>query len=486
MRAAIHPQIKGAGASAAAWLTVVIALTTVSAFGEQGNVGDQLKIQAGLNPPSDRVEMVLDSDMYNEVDDQFALVYALQSADRISLEAVCAAPFLNHRSKSASDGMEQSYQETLRVLKLLDHRVDDFVFRGATRFLADRNTPVDCPAARRIIKLAKKDRKGPLYVVGLGAATNIASALLIAPSIANRIVVIWIGGHPYDWPHARDFNLKQDIAAAQVLFDCGVPLVHIPAGDVAASLTITLPELEVGLKVKSPIATKLFDNVEKYYTETGANKKQPRSGENAWTKVIWDIATIAWLVAPEELVKSKVVASPVLTDDGTWQQSKDRHPVRVAVGLDREAIYNDLFTKLGKPYLPSPVIGRVEFAWSTHKRLAEGSDNWPTTWADDGNLYTAWGDGGGFGGSNSAGRVTLGVARVEGDASSYTGANVWGEHQSEHPAQFGGKSYGIISVGGVLYMWVVPQPGPHLRECRIAAFDGSWGNLAAGGLGLSI
>ncbi|TWU49095.1 nucleoside hydrolase [Rubripirellula reticaptiva] len=420
------------------------------------------------NPASGRVEIVLDSDMFNEVDDQFALAYALQSAERINLKAVCAAPFLNHRSKSAGDGMEQSYQETHRVLQLLEHPDKDFVFRGATRFLVDRHTPADSLAVRRIIELAKADRKGRLYVVGLGAATNIASALLIEPSIAERIIVVWIGGHPYHWNNALDFNLKQDIAAAQVLFDSRVPLVHIPAGDVAASLTITLPELEIGLKGKSPIATKLFDNVDRYYTETGANKKQPRSGENPWEKVIWDIATIAWLIAPEELVKSEVVASPVLTDEGTWQPSADRHPVRVAVGLDRAAIYNDLFAKLGKPNLPSPVIERVEFDWKTHKRLAEGSDNWPTTWADDGSIYTAWGDGGGFGGSNSNGRVTLGVARIEGDADNFTAKNVWGGHQPEHPARFGGKSYGIISIGSDLYMWVVPQPGPHLRECRIA------------------
>ena len=251
-----------------------------------------------LISPTDRIDVVLDSDMYNEVDDQFALAYALHSAERIDLKAVCATPFLNHRSKSSGDGMEQSYQETFRVLQLLEHSAHDFVFRGATRFLANRHTPVDCPAARRIIELAKRARKGRLYVVGLGAATNIASALLIDPSIGPRIVVVWIGGHPYHWAHARDFNLKQDIAAAQVLFDCGVTLVHIPAGDVAASLTITLPELESGLKGKSPIASKLFDNVERYYTETGANQKRPRSGENAWDKVIWDIATVAWVVAP--------------------------------------------------------------------------------------------------------------------------------------------------------------------------------------------
>jgi hypothetical protein len=90
------------------------------------------------------------------------------------------------------------------------------------------------------------------------------------------------------------------------------------------------------------------------------------------------------------------------------------------------------------------------------------------TWADDGHQYSAWGDGGGFGGSNSAGRVTLGIARIQGDGDTYTGTNIWGGYRTENEAQFDGKSYGILSVGGALYMWVVPQPNPHLSECRLA------------------
>lgn len=121
------------------------------------------------------------------------------------------------------------------------------------------------------------------------------------------------------------------------------------------------------------------------------------------------------------------------------------------------------------PYPKSAVIQDVNFDFTTHKRMAPGSDNFPTTWAADGNIYTAWGDGGGFGGTNSNGRVKLGVARVEGDADDYEGFNVWGGYEPESPAEFEGKSYGILSVDGTLYMWVAPQPNPHLAECRIAS-----------------
>lgn len=120
------------------------------------------------------------------------------------------------------------------------------------------------------------------------------------------------------------------------------------------------------------------------------------------------------------------------------------------------------------PYPPSPVIDRVEFDFSTHRRFAPGSDNWPTTWASDDHLYSVWGDGGGFDGTNSKGRVKLGVARITGSATDYVGKNVWGGLASENPAQFEGKSYGVLSVAGVLYMWVAPQPNPHLATAQIA------------------
>ena len=123
------------------------------------------------------------------------------------------------------------------------------------------------------------------------------------------------------------------------------------------------------------------------------------------------------------------------------------------------------------PYPPSPVIAGVDFDFATHRRLAPGSDNWPTTWAADGHLYAAWGDGGGFGGTNSKGRVLLGVARIEGDATDYTGRNLWGGFEPVAPAQFGGKSYGVLAVDGRLYMWVAPQPNPHLAESRLAWSD---------------
>ena len=105
------------------------------------------------------------------------------------------------------------------------------------------------------------------------------------------------------------------------------------------------------------------------------------------------------------------------------------------------------------PYPQSTVIAGVTFDDRTERTEAPGSDIWPMTWAADDNLYTPWGDGGGFGGTNQNGRVLLGVARVTGGKRDYVGENIAGGVSAPHPAPFGGKSEGILALGGTLYLW---------------------------------
>jgi hypothetical protein len=104
-------------------------------------------------------------------------------------------------------------------------------------------------------------------------------------------------------------------------------------------------------------------------------------------------------------------------------------------------------------YPPSPLITGVTFDDASARSEAPGSDIWPITWADDGHLYTAWGDGGGFGGSNEDGRASLGVARIEGGRRDYRGVNLAGGVGAPSPAPFAGKSEGILALGDTLYLW---------------------------------
>lgn len=102
----------------------------------------------------------------------------------------------------------------------------------------------------------------------------------------------------------------------------------------------------------------------------------------------------------------------------------------------------------------------MTFNTSTHRRAAQGSDNWPATWSNDNHQYAVWGDGGGFGGSESTGRASFGVARIEGDSRNYRGVNRFGGKAAECRSTIVGKGHGApISIGGVLYVWVTPGAG---------------------------
>lgn len=298
-------------------------------------IPDYLLMQR-LSHPGKKVRMVLDTDTYNEVDDQFALAYALKSTEHMTMEAVYAAPFHNHRSTDPRDGMEKSYAEIQHVLKLMGLQSEGFVYKGSAGYLENANIPRESEAAEDLVKRAMSMKNEPLYVAAIGAVTNIASAILMEPEIIKKIVIVWLGGHALFWPHTREFNLMQDIHASRLILDCGVPLIQIPCAGVTTHLLTTIPELERYLLGKNKLATYLVEIVKSY----GVNPF-------AWSKVIWDITTIAWLVHPEWL-PSSLVHSPILTDQLTWSFDTGRHFIRNIYHLDRDPIFADLFNKLGQ------------------------------------------------------------------------------------------------------------------------------------------
>jgi len=290
---------------------------------------------ARLEPPSGRVNMVLDTDTYNEIDDQFAVVYSMLSRKRLNVEAIYAAPFSNDRSSGPGDGMEKSYEEIVRLLARLGVAPEGFVFRGSPGYLPGPGTPVQSAAALDLVNRAMSANKEPLYVAAIGAITNVASAILIEPAIIERIVVVWLAGQPHHWPNTQEFNLSQDLSASRLVFDCGVPLVQIPCSEVAAHLLMTVDEMERSVERCGAIGAYLSAIFREYM------KKHSRP-----EKEIWDLSAIAWLVNPA-WVPTTLSLSPILTDRMTWGMDQARHLIRCANFVHRDPIFQDLYTKLG-------------------------------------------------------------------------------------------------------------------------------------------
>ncbi len=296
-------------------------------------------------PASGRLRVVLDTDTYNEIDDQYALAYTVLSPERISLEAIYAAPFVNNRSTSAAHGMEKSYEEIHRLLNFFSHVDKSIALRGSDRFFGRKDRPVDSPAARDLIERAMQPGDGPLYVLTIGGPVNVSSAIVMEPKIKDKIVVVWLGGTPSYWPSATEFNLRQDVIASQVLFDSGVPLVQIPTKNVAEHLRTTIPELEQHLRGRSRLGDYLYGQFLQYFAVR--MNRQGRNEGFPWSKVIWDISAVAWLNNPE-WVPSQIAPSPVLTDDMHWESAAGRHNIRVATNVDRDAVFNDLFSRMSR------------------------------------------------------------------------------------------------------------------------------------------
>jgi len=288
-----------------------------------------------LAPPTGHVDMVLDTDTFNEIDDQFAVAYALLSPEHMNVEAIYAAPFSSAgKGIGPAEGMELSYEEILRLLERLGRSPEGLTFRGSTSYLPAADEPVVSEAAEDLVAKAMADREGPLYVAAVGAITNVASAILIEPAIIERIVVIWLGGQPDYWPTAAEYNLGQDVPAARVVLDSGVPFLHIPCKNVSEHLRTTVPEMERWVKGHNAISDYLYQIFCDHHDD-----------HFGWSKVIWDISAIAWLINAN-WVPSVLTPSPILTDQVTWSFDRSRHLVRQATDCQRDPIFRDLFPRL--------------------------------------------------------------------------------------------------------------------------------------------
>lgn len=291
-----------------------------------------------LEIPSGVIDVVIDSDTYNEIDDQFAISYALLSPERCNVQAIYAAPFFNHRSTSPADGMERSYQEIKRLLKLLNQKVRSF--KGADSYLPDEETPVVSAASKDLARRAMKySPEKPLYVVALGVITNVASALLLKPEIADRIVVVFLGGHSLDWPQNSEFNMRQDVAAARVVYGSGAPLVMLPCLGVVSTFTTTGPELDYWLRGKNPLCDFLIKNT--------VDEVKTYAEGKVWSRVLWDVTAVGWLLNDEHrFMHTRLIPTPIPEYDHHWGSAPLNPLCRYVYHINRDALLGDLFRKL--------------------------------------------------------------------------------------------------------------------------------------------
>ena len=170
-----------------------------------------------------------------------------------------------------------------------------------------------------------------------------ASALLLAPEIASRIIVTWTSGYPsYAKVFNHSFNMEQDMLGSQLFYDSGVPLVYFPGYYLGAQLRVSLPEMESYVRGKGAMGDYLYH----LYTHNPIYEQRGIEGHFGRSWIIWDLINFAWLLN-SDWVPSKLVPTPTLGDDKYWHHDgKNKHLMLEAYEISRDAIFRDFFSKL--------------------------------------------------------------------------------------------------------------------------------------------
>lgn len=286
------------------------------------------------NYKKDKINIILDTDTYNECDDQFALSYLIKSKDLFNIEAITVAPYSHtKRDVKVRDSQELSYNEILKICNWLNFDTDNKVFKGSMDYIQNGYDEKNV-AVNKIIEIALKNNK--TYILGIGAITNIALAIKKEPKIVNKIEIIWLGGNELGYKDNFEYNFRQDVEAVKIVFESKVKLTILPCKNIVSELKIDINTLKEKLENKSKLCNYL---IERFYNDGYHDVQESR--------VIWDISVIAYMIN-KNWFETKQISCPNIRMDTSYEVTDNRHNITFVTKLDRNKIYEDLFNKLGE------------------------------------------------------------------------------------------------------------------------------------------
>lgn len=273
-------------------------------------------------------KVILDADTGNEVDDLYAIVRALiePSWDVIALNAT--------QWQASHWTVEKSMEESYRLNQLLLGELNKSGLVKSHLGAADRlfdwgYQAQHSAAAYYLIQEAHKHSEtDKLTVIALGALTNVASALLIDPSIESKISLYWLGT-TYDFDkdilRKRDFNCVMDIQALEEVFDGQVELHVIPVS-VANQMTFEYEATREKLSDEHSLNRFLINRWDNHLD--GGRKE----------RVIWDLALVEAIIHPEWATKKEIQTSNAHGNRSVWYYSD----------IDEAKMREDFFTNLNR------------------------------------------------------------------------------------------------------------------------------------------
>lgn len=302
-----------------------------------------------------RFRVIIDNDFAGDPDGLVQLAHHLLSAS-CDIRAVISShlkpedTFWNPFDDSALEGVRLADE----VIELCGQAGCVPVLRGSALPMGSVDQPVNNEAVDFIVAEAMRtDVDNPLFVACGGSLTQIASAYLREPAIAERLIVVWIGGGEYPGVHVApgaplmEYNTDEDIAAAQVVFNhSSLRLWQIPR-DAYRQTTVSLAELEVGLGCGGALGAYLAGKL----GETFAKASQ-RLGSAGEAYVMGD-SPLVLLTALQTTFEPDTASSfhrelpcPTLNVDGSYTANPAGRPIRVYHQLDNRTMFEDFFAKL--------------------------------------------------------------------------------------------------------------------------------------------
>lgn len=282
-------------------------------------------------PEQKKIRVILDSDAKNEADDQYAIVQALLTKQFI-VKGIIGAHF------GEAGSMEKSYEECRKITKLMGMN-DIKVCRGASKKVEDTENFEYSEGAELIYEEAMKNDSHPLFVAFLGPITDLACAYLKHPEIAGRLTAVWVGGGTYP-DGCREFNLSNDILAANIIMKSGIELWQIPI-NVYSKMTVTLAELEERVSHCGEIGKYLFEQLDEFNMMKAEQPFWPR-GE-VWS--LGDSTSIGYMMDGMEFMMHEVEA-PSIDDEMHYHYDGNGRKIRVYHDINSRFILEDFFIKL--------------------------------------------------------------------------------------------------------------------------------------------
>lgn len=293
-------------------------------------------------PDMRKIRLIINSDAKNEADDQFAIVHALLTP-RFLIKGIIGAQFeTTAKMMGRENTMQQSVDEIQKILSLMELQGEVPVLRGAAAGLKDERTPQPSEGAELIIREALADDPAPLFVVFMGPLTDMASALLMRPEIAERLTVIWIGGEQY--PNGGwEYNLFNDIHAANVVFASQTELWQVPR-NVYSTMRVSIAELIHKVRPYGKIGRYLVDQLIEF--NNAATYPAWPKGE-MWS--LGDSPCISLLLDDHEYHYTYRPA-PRITSDMYYVHAQSERLIRVYDYVDPRFTLEDMFAKLALHY----------------------------------------------------------------------------------------------------------------------------------------